>query len=89
MTVPEVRDRLYQLADILGSTELHRLADNLWRRKPGRRKAPVSAQHLSPELAAAIREYAGNNPKMTEHQISILFGVNQGRVSEALFGHRK
>lgn len=88
LTVPEVRDRLYQLADELGSTELRRLADNLWRRRPGR-QTRAQSRAVTPELVTAIREFAADHPSMTEHQIGVRFGVNQGRVSEALFGFRK
>lgn len=86
MTVPEVRERLYVLSDVL--PELRALADQLWRRPPGRKKAPAVSRKLTPELKDEIRAYASAHPGETEHSVSIHFGVNQGRVSEALFGHR-
>lgn len=88
MTVPEVRDRLYELAGEMRSEELMHLANQLWRRRPGKVKARASAVHMTPELAQSIRDYAVTHPWLSEHRIGIEFGVNQGRVSEALFGFR-
>jgi len=87
MSVPEVRERLYELANILGSTELRHLAEQLHRRSPARH-APAASRRMTQERAAAIREYAARNPGLTEHQIGVVFGVNQGRVSESLVGFR-
>lgn len=95
MTIPEVRDRLYELADehagsALGA-ELHSLADNLWRRRSSRSRTAgerVESRPMTPQLAAWIRGYAERNPDETELAIGIHFGVNQGRVSEALYGKR-
>ena len=89
MTIPEVRDRLYFLSEIQNQPELRQLADQLWRRSPGRRTARATSRVLTPELAQAIREYAAQHPEESEHRIGIRFDVNQGRVSEALFGYRQ
>jgi hypothetical protein len=43
---------------------------------------------MTPALVEAIRLYADIHPGMSEHRIGIVFGVNQGRVSEALSGFR-
>ena len=40
------------------------------------------------ELAEEIREYAGANPGMSHQTIAEKFGVNHGRVSEAIKGKR-
>jgi hypothetical protein len=87
VTIPEIRDRLYELAAIHGIEELTTLADET-RRKHHRRRAPVAAREVTPELAADIRAYAKRHPTMTLHNVGIQFGVNQGRVSEVLFGFR-
>jgi hypothetical protein len=88
MTIPEVRDRLYELGSEIGLPELFKLADQLWRRQPGRPRAPVQHRRVTPELKAQIRAFAAEHPEMSEDKIGVRFGVNQGRVSEALFGFR-
>jgi hypothetical protein len=88
MTVPEVRDRLYAMADAYRLPELRHLADQLHRRKPARPKARAQSPTMTPALVEAIRLYADIHPGMSEHRIGIVFGVNQGRVSEALSGFR-
>ena len=87
LTIPEVRDRLYELADSQRIPELRMLADQLWRRR-GRRAVRAQSIAITPELVAAIRDYAYHHPDESEHKVGQQFGVNQGRVSEALFGHR-
>lgn len=89
MTVPEVRDRLYEMSEIYRMPELRQLADQLWRRRPGRKPVRPQSRRVTPELREAIREFARGHPGMPEDRIGDHFGVNQGRVSEALFGFRK
>ncbi len=43
---------------------------------------------MTDELRAEIIEYATANPSLPQTQIGRNFGVNQGRVSEALNGKR-
>lgn len=87
LTIPEVRDHLLLLAFKYDDPEIAYLVSQLIRR-PAIRRAPTVSVPLTPELARAIRAYAKAHPDMTEHQISVRFGVNQGRVSEALHGKR-
>jgi len=82
-TIPEIRQRLYLIA-----IELDHLADELARR-PARKKAPRSSVPMTPDLADRIRDFAHRNPDWTENDIGAHFGVNQGRVSEALRGKRE
>lgn len=83
MTIPEVRQRLYALAERLGCDELRTLADATFRRSPVRRAAPRH-RPLTPELAEAIRQYAAARPGAHLSDIAQAFRVNPGRVSEAL-----
>ena len=85
MTIPEIRDRLIELADAHGIAELRELASGLHRRR-ARRKAPVRSRPITAALAASIRAAAAADPKAAQHAIATRFGVNQGRVSEALSG---
>lgn len=95
MTIPEVRTRLDEIADGLVGTDLGKelrvLAAELWRRRSPRSTTVnerIRSRSLTPELAASIRSYAAAHADETEHEIGIKFGVNQGRVSEALYGKR-
>lgn len=82
--IPAIRDRLRKLADEHGIDELHDLADQMYRKSAGRKRAPMRSPKLTPELAEDIREYAAANPNAHQQDIAEHFGVNHGRVSEAL-----
>lgn len=87
MTKPEVRDRMRELAEEHGLEELNFLADQLYREyKNGR--APVKSPEVTPEIAEQIREYVKAHPKAHQQDVASFFGVNHGRVSEALSGLR-
>lgn len=88
MIIPQVRERLYELAVELGCAELSELADELKRRAAEVSERKVSAR-MTPELTDAIRDYYYDNPKLTQLEIAAIFGVNQGRVSETIKGKRK
>lgn len=87
MRIPEIRDRLLQIADMHRIPEIERLDHQLTRRAP-KRKAPKSSDAMTDEKAAGIRKFAQDNPTMTQVEIGRHFNVNQGRVSEALRGFR-
>jgi hypothetical protein len=50
---------------------------------------PVKSRSITPALKTAIRAYARRNPEDSQHEIAQAFGVNGGRVSEALAGKRR
>lgn len=54
-------------------------------KQPTRR---TTARRMTKELAAAIRAYVGDHPEKNQLEVGIHFGVNPGRVSEALNGLR-
>ncbi len=83
MSIPEVRDRLRELAEELSCEELSELADQLYRRQSGHR-APRRSPVVTEEMAAEIRQYAQENPYAHQQDIAEHFQVNHGRVSEAL-----
>jgi hypothetical protein len=87
MRIPEIRDRLLQIAAMHRIPEIERLAHQLTRRAP-KRMAPRSSEAMTDEKAAGIRQFARDNPTMTQVDIGRHFNVNQGRVSEALRGFR-
>lgn len=83
MTIPEVRERLRELAEEHGIEELNELVDQMYREyKNG--KAPVRSPTVTAEMAEEIRQYARDNPNAHQQDITNVFGVNHGRVSEAL-----
>lgn len=88
MTIPEIRQRLYELSLEHGLPELAYLADETRRHYHGR-KTPVVSKPLTPGRIGAIRAYVARHPTEPMHLVGIKFGVNQGRVSEALFGKRE
>ncbi len=87
MTIPQIADRLRQIASQTGNEELRSLASQLARRRPVRKAERVS-QPMTDELADEIRSYAAEHPKTPQSLIALAFGLNQGRISEALRGKR-
>jgi hypothetical protein len=87
MRLPEIRDRLHELADLHGIDELHELAEETRRRYNGRQAGPVSVP-VTPELAQAVSAYATAFPTLPLGEIGRVFRLNQGRVSEILNGKR-
>jgi len=95
MTIPEVRQRLYELSEAHQGTalghELWTLASNLHRRQSKRSRTSgerVECRKVTPELAAAVRDYERDHPDETMLAIGRRFDINQGRVSEILYGKR-
>lgn len=81
--IPAVRDRLRELAEEHGIDELHELADQMYR-KSTKKRAATRSPKLTAEMAQKIREFAAANPDAHQQDIAERFGVNHGRVSEAL-----
>jgi len=87
MRIPEIRDRLHELADAYNLPELRELAGELNRRPPVR-VAEVTSTPMTGQLAAEIRHYARRHPGASFARIAGVFGVNPGRVSEVISGKR-
>ncbi|WP_345820463.1 hypothetical protein ABC766_00205 [Methylobacterium fujisawaense] len=87
MRIPEIADRLREVAAEQGLPELAGLADEL-RRRPAGPKPPTVSQPMSEDLAEAIRSLKAANPRLTQVEIARRCQVNQGRVSEVLKGKR-
>jgi len=91
--IPEVRlamldmaTRLRQQAATLlaNAKELERLSNGAHRRPPGKPVAPASSVKMTAELRKQIRQYAKDHPMMSVAAMGAHFGVNSGRVSEAI-----
>jgi hypothetical protein len=83
LSIPEVRTRLRELAEEHDIDELRELANELYRSSAIKR-APRRSPKLTPVLASEIRRYAKRHPGAHQQDIANHFGVNHGRVSEAL-----
>lgn len=86
-TIPQIRQRLHELAVELRCPELADLAEETRRRYHGR-KAPAEANSVTPKMARRVRAFAARNPRKTQRSIGQRFGIDHGRVSEILFGKR-
>jgi len=84
MSIPDVRNRLREIAKETGNEELADLADQMYRRKLKKTRAPVTSQKMTPEVAAEIRDYLEQNPKASSQKAAEHSNVNPGRVSDAL-----
>jgi hypothetical protein len=90
--IPQARKRLKALIKQIGalSAQLEAVAEEaaeiegLMYKRFTKPRAPVQSVPMSPELHAALRAFAQNNPHMSSQQIGDIFQVNPGRVSEAL-----
>lgn len=59
-------------------------AERLMHREPPIMKTRVKNRHLSDELIEEIIAYHWNHPTQSQQELASIFGVNSGRVSEAL-----
>jgi len=85
--LPEVADRLRELARELGCDELNELADEIARR-PGGQRAPVTSAPMTDALRDEIRAMKAADPDLSHAEIGRRLNVNPGRVSETLRGKR-
>lgn len=100
MRLPEVQATIERIAAELlmfhdaadldrAADELRALARQIPRRPNGNlSKAPRHSRRMTPELAAAIRADHEAHPDDSMFTIGQRHGVNQGRVSEAIYGKR-
>lgn len=86
-TIPEIRARLHELAVELDCPELAALADETKRRYHGR-TGQITAQAVTPRLAARVRAYKASHPDANNRTIGAVFKIDGGRVSEILHGKR-
>jgi len=84
MSIPDIRDRLREIAEDTGNDELAYLADPMYRRKLKETRAPVTSQKMTPELAAEMRKHLNRNPSASNQEVADHYNVNPGRVSDAL-----
>ena len=88
MRIPEIRDRLHQLADEHGITELHDLAEET-RRRPAIRRTPARWPRLNEDQKAAVRSTFVGRPELGVRELADLYRSSIGRISEAIRGFRQ
>jgi hypothetical protein len=86
-TTPELRKRLTEIAVEQGIEELKDIADEL-QRNPAAKRAPRKSRTFTAEMAEEVRAFAQKNPDMHNQEIADRFGVNPGRISEAINNRR-
>ena len=87
MRLPEVADRLRELAHELNCGELNALADEIARRPSGPR-APATSAPMTEELREKIINIKDARPDLSHAEIGRILNINPGRVSETLRGKR-
>lgn len=84
--IPEARAILERGLKRSARAAIRKALPLLWRVTPFRR-APVSSRKVGYKLAIEIRRFANDHPEWSQQKIAHYFGINAGRVSEAL--HKK
>lgn len=82
--IPEIRKRLYELAEEHGIDELRTLADATRRKQPVTRAPKLRSNKLNEHQVQMIEQLRTQFPHMSQHDIAARVGTNQGRVSEYL-----
>jgi len=77
-TIPEIRQELDEIA--------HRVWElsTMLKRRPAMRRSKVKSLRVTEDVKAQMRRFADDNPSLSLQEIANAFGVNSGRVSEAL-----
>lgn len=95
MTLPEVREAMFELAKKLSdagltgfASGLTQLAEETRRRSPIQRAA-ATARPITPAIRKEVRRTARAHPDWSLRKIGQHCGVDQGRVSEILRGYRR
>jgi hypothetical protein len=86
-TIPQIRDRLRELAIELDCPELRDLAEETRRDFCGHKAAPEAAK-ITPERAAEILHFVKRFPHLSNRAVGRIFHVDGGRVSELKNGKR-
>ena len=84
ITIPQARTQLRRLAKEHDMPELKTLADRMYRKPPSCAVAPVQNKQMTNAIAGSIRLHKREHPAMSTQDLATLYGVNAGRVSEAL-----
>lgn len=84
ISIPDARTQLHRWAQEWNKPELADLARQMVRRRPKHPTAKATRQSLTPQLAERIRQHKALFPEKSNRAIGETFGVDGGRVSEAI-----
>ena len=92
MSIIAARDELLRIAARLNTLQHDDIAreivdvvnNHMYRQAHKPRRATIKNRPMTVELKYRIRSYALNNPNLSNQEVANKFGVNPGRVSEAL-----
>jgi hypothetical protein len=91
----EVRPEMFELADIVAAggmpyheiaERIRQLANDTYRNSYKKRKADPTAKRMTNALADEIQDFAEAHPDWSNRKIGRHFGVDGGRVTDALSG---
>ena len=89
--IPAARQLLRDVLPNLPATAagtVARALELMTRKQPAKPRAPARRRTVTPADAAAIRAWCTYHPEADLQDVAEMFGVNIGRVSEALHGRR-
>lgn len=84
ISIPEARDELRRIAEDTGDERLKRLANLMYRRNHKGKRAPRTSNTITHQMREEIRSFLRSKPDASNQEVANYFGVNIGRVSEAL-----
>ena len=84
LSIPEARRIITAIGLHYDIPEILEVVSKMQRRKPKYPVARAKRRSLTPELAERIRNYKRSHPNMSNREIGERFGVDGGRVSEAV-----
>lgn len=82
--VYKLRAKIRSWEHILGADEVEEALELTRRSKYKETRAAIKSAPVDPMTSIAIAAYAHENPDMHHAEVARKFGVNAGRVSEAL-----
>lgn len=94
LSIPEARSRLLIIADNINDMNfdaeknIRQVVARMYRMHTKPRRAKPTAKRMTAALAENIREYCKRFPELSNREIGRMFGVDGGRVSEALQGKK-
>lgn len=89
--IPLARDLLLRLADEIDepySFRVRNIVETMMVKRSAVRRAPTKSVPVTEAIAKAVRKMAKKYPTMHQSEIALVFGLNQGRVSEILSGRK-
>lgn len=88
--IPAARELLLEVLemnlDSKARVKIEKALQLMYREKHKPEKAPAKAVRMTAEIRDKIKEFTANNPNVGVREMSRVFGVNAGRISEVYAG---